>query len=168
MGLFGPKEYDPADVRAKKNTPKREKIQRYKPSKRDLANMAKALPKLTGKAAITVPLRLIVDPTTGVIKNMRAVKAVGTYRDRLKEGKCPGCGKGMQRGGAFCLSCARADADTFKSVDDRKDAERALTKALGGQNPLGICYYPDGHPQAGQRVFEHDYDKLAKWQQGNG
>lgn len=135
-------------------------------SKREAtAIVAKAVGRTTGKAAARAATN-IVNYGTGKIMNTRALSAVGGWKAKFNEKRCPGCGKGMPRKGYFCGPCARGMAGEMKPIEQAQ-RERSLY-TLDGQNRNGLVYWPEGHPKAGQRVFPNEYGALDAWLSKHG
>ena len=103
------------------------------------------------QAASATGRKLLVDPVTGKIQNMKAVQRVAAYKANLAANGngCPQCGK-VARKGYFCRGCALGVAAQLGSFGD--GSENSLHDSKG-QNKNGIRYRADG-----SRIFPHDAD----------
>lgn len=103
------------------------------------------------RAASATGRKLVVDPVSGKIQNMRAVRAVQAYKANMAANgqACPQCGKASRKG-YFCRGCALGVAAQLGSFGD--SPENSLHD-LKGQNKNGIRYRADG-----SRIFPHDAD----------
>lgn len=162
MSWFGTTGKDYDENKRKLKELKGVKGKEARKERRQIRRMTKTERELVLKTAAKDKVKEVINKS-GKIVGVNAIKQIPTYRDRIKNGKCPFCGEPPEKRGHVCNNCKGEIRDMPSAHEiNNTNKSRGLGKGIpDGQNMNGRMECNNGH-----RAFF--YEAHGKWDCSQG
>jgi len=152
MGIFGKSTSDTHEERKRLKELKGVKGKEARKERRQIRRLTKKERDTVLTQAAKDKVSTIIN-SAGKIIGINAMKQVPIYKERLKKGRCPGCGEPPERRGYICSNCKDLIRDMPSSHEIKlSNKTSGLGKGIpDGQNMNGAVYCVNKH----RAFFQH-------------